>query len=66
MNKFILVHDAKDASPIVINAKSILCATKSDTLTGTTYIGLKDTDMEYTSAFVVTETPEKIFEMLNN
>lgn len=65
MTKFILVHDAKDASPIVINSNNIVYMEKSEVLTGATYIQLNDLDMEVqTCAFHVTETPEQIFEML--
>lgn len=65
MNKFILVHDAKNASPIVINSNNIIYAEKSEILTGATYIQLNDADMEVqTFGFHVTETPEQIFEML--
>lgn len=65
MAKFILVHDAKDASPVVINSNNIVYMEKSEVLTGATYIQLNDLDMEVQSCgFHVTETPEQIFEML--
>lgn len=65
MAKFILVHDAKDASPVVINSNNIVYMEKSEVLTGATYIQLNDLDMEVqTCGFHVTETPEQIFEML--
>ena len=65
MAKFILVHDAKDASPVVINSDNIIYIEKSEVLTGASYVQLNDTDMEVQSCgFHVTETPEKIYEML--
>lgn len=65
MAKFILVHDATNASPVVINNDNIIYIEKSEMLTGASYIQLNDTDMEVQScAFHVTETPEQIFEML--
>ena len=65
MTKFILVHDAKNASPIVINSNNIVYIEKSEILTGATYIQLNDIDGEVeTFGFDVTETPEQIFEML--
>lgn len=65
MAKFILVHDAKDASPVVINNDNIIYIEKSEMLTGASYIQLNDTDIEVRScSFHVTETPEQIFEML--
>ena len=65
MVKFILVHDAKNASPIVINSNNIIYVEKSEVLTGATYIQLNDSDIEVqTLGFHVTETPEQIFEML--
>lgn len=65
MVKFILVHYAKDASPIVINSNNIVYVEKSDMFTGATYIQLNGIDREVeTLGFDVTETPEQIFEML--
>ena len=66
MGKFILVHDAENgASPIIINADNILFVKESNTLTGTSYIELSDVDDDVTeSSFEVTETREKIYEMI--
>lgn len=65
MAKFILVHNATNASPVVINNDNIIYIEKSEMLTGASYIQLNDTDMEVqTCSFHVTETPEQIFEML--
>ena len=65
MAKFILVHDAKDASPVVINSNNIIYIEKDNVLTGASYIQLNDIDMEIQScSFHVTETPKQIFEML--
>ena len=65
MAKFILVHDAKNASPVVINNDNIIYIEKSEILTGASYIQLNDADMSTPQlGFHVTETPEQIFEML--
>ena len=66
MNKFILVHNAaNDASPVIINAKCIVYAEKSEILTGATYIQLNSLDCDIPSnGYHVTETPEKLIEML--
>ena len=65
MVKFILVHDAKNASPIIINSNNIVYIEKSEIFTGATYIQLNNIDGEVeTFGFDVTETPEQIFEML--
>ena len=64
MAKFILVHNATDASPVVINNDNIIYIEKSEVLTGASYIQLNDTDMGTPQlGFHVTETPEQIFEM---
>lgn len=66
MSKFILVHDASnEASPILINSSCIIYAEKSELFTGATYIQLNDIDLDVPShGYHVTETPEKLFEML--
>lgn len=66
MSKFILVHNASsEATPVLLNAKLIAYAEKSEILTGATYIQLNDLDMGTPSlGYHVTETPEQIFEML--
>lgn len=67
MSKFILVHDASnEASPIIINTECIVYAEKSELLTGATYIQLNNLDYDMPSrGYHVTETPEKLIEMLN-
>ena len=67
MSKFILVHDASnEASPIIINTECIAYAEKSELLTGATYIQLNDLDCDVPSRGChVTESPEKLIEMLN-
>lgn len=66
MSKFILVHDAaNEASPIIINTKCIVYAEKSELLTGATYIQLNDLHCDtLPHGYHVTETPEKLIEML--
>ena len=49
MAKFILVHDATNASPVVINNDNIIYIEKSEMLTGASYIQLNDTDIEVRS-----------------
>ena len=66
MNKFILVHDANNASPVLINTNNIVYAEKSELLTGATYIQLNDLDMNTPQlGFHVTETPEQLLKMLS-
>lgn len=60
MSKFILVHDVTDAKPIVINANDIHYIEKNEEFTGASFICANEAD------FDVVETPEKIYEMLNN
>lgn len=65
MAKFILVHDATNASPVVINNDNIIYIEKSEMLTGASYIQSNNADMGTPQlGFHVTETPEQIFEML--
>ena len=65
MAKFILVHDATNASPVVINNDNIIYIEKSEMLTGASYVQLNNADMGTPQlGFHVTETPEQIFEML--
>lgn len=60
-----MVHSVEDASPIIINSNNILYAEKSEMFTGATYIQLNDMDMDVlTHGYHVTETPEKLMEML--
>ena len=60
-----MVHNAADASPIIINSNNILYAEKSEMYVGATYIQLNDMDMDVlTHGYHVTETPEKLMEML--
>ena len=66
MNKFIVVHNASDnAAPVLLNAKLIAYAEKSELLTGATYIQLNDLDLDTPSlGYHVTETVEQLYEML--
>lgn len=65
MSKFILVHNAGNADPILINAKNIAIVWKSELLTGCSNILLNDMDADLPKVNIhVTETPEQIFEML--
>ena len=64
--KFILVHDASDAEPIVINTERIVYAEKSELLTGATYIQTRDIEEYPSKGYHVTETPEQLFKMLND
>ena len=65
MSKFILVHNAGNSEPILINSENIVVVTKSETLTGCSHIFLNDLDSILPPFnFHVTETPEKIYEML--
>lgn len=60
-----MVHNAADASPIIINSNNILYAEKSEMYVGATYIQLNDMDMDVLAhSYHVTETPEKLMEML--
>lgn len=60
MSKFILVHDVDEAKPIIINTDDIHYIEKNEEYTGASFICANEAD------FDVVETPEKIFEMLNN
>lgn len=60
MSKFILVHDVNEAKPIIINTDDIHYIEKNEEFTGASFICANEAD------FDVVETPEKIFEMLNN
>lgn len=65
MSKFILVHNASNADPILINAKNIAIVVKSELLTGCSNVLLNDMDANFPNVNLhVTETPEQIFEML--
>lgn len=66
MNKFILIHNAADnAAPMLLNAKLIAYAEKSEVLTGATYIQLNDMDLDIPSlGYHATETVEQLHEML--
>lgn len=60
MSKFILVHDVNEAKPIIINTDDIHYIEKNEEFTGASFICANEAD------FDVVETPEKIYEMLNN
>lgn len=65
MKTHILLHNATDATPILIRINDIGAATKSEKLTGATAIHLfADTLTE--EVLIVTETPEQIYELINN
>ena len=67
MSKFILVHEACNGNPLVINASNIAVIEKSGIFTGCSKIQLNDLDIDVArEQYDVAETPEKIFEMLNN
>lgn len=66
MSKFILVHDARcNASPVIINVKTIAYVNRSAQLTGASHIQLNDLDNDTPiTSFDATESPEQLFEML--
>lgn len=65
MSKFILVHNACNNEPILINGENVVVVTKSETLNGCSQIFLNNIDADLPPFnFHVTETREKIFEML--
>lgn len=67
MSKFILVHNACSSEPILINGENVVVVIKSENLTGCSHIFLNNIDADLSPFdFHVTETPEKIYEMLNN
>ena len=65
MGKFILVHEACNGNPLVINASNIAIIEKSVTFIGCSKIQLNNLDVDIArEQYDVAETPEKIFEML--
>lgn len=63
MKTHILLHNATDATPILISVDAIDLACKSDKFTGaTTIFGYIDEHIELLN---VTETPEQIYELIN-
>lgn len=60
MSKFILVHDVPTGNPIVMNVDEIHYIEKNEDYTGASFVCANEAD------FNVVETPEKIYEMLNN
>lgn len=65
MSKFILVHDACNNEPILINSENLVVVTKSENFTGCSHVFLNNIDADLPPFnFHVTETREKIFEML--
>lgn len=65
MSKFILVHEASNGSPIVINTSNIVIIAKSEMFTGCSKIQLNDLDLDCPKDQIhVAESPEKIFETL--
>ena len=67
MSKFILVHEACNGNPVVINTSNIATIEKSIMFTGCSKIQLNNLDIDVKrEEYDVAETPEKIYEMLNN
>lgn len=65
MGKFILVHEACNGNPIVINASNIAVIEKSVMFTGCSKIQLNNLDIDVErEIYDVAESPEKIYEML--
>ena len=65
MGKFILVHEACNGNPIVINASNIAVIEKSVMFTGCSKIQLNNLDIDVKrEIYDVAESPEKIYEML--
>lgn len=67
MSKFILLHKANGAAPVVLNTNNITMVSKSPQLTGCSLVILNSLDVDSPRTSVnVTETPEQIFEMLKS
>lgn len=65
MSKFILVHDVPTGNPVVISSKEIRLVTKSKVYEGASSIYSCVYEDSIPDPFIhVTETPEKIYEML--
>ena len=65
MSKFILVHEACNGNPVVMNVSNIAIIEKSETFTGCSRIQLNDLDLDFPrEQYHVAESPEKIYEML--
>lgn len=66
MSKFILVHDAPTGNPIVLHSEEIRVVKKSEMYEGASAIhGSVYEDITPAPFIHVVESPEKIFEMLN-
>lgn len=67
MNKFILVHDVPTGNPIVLHSEEIRVVKKSDLYEGASGICSCVYEDNTPAPFIhVVESPEKIYEMLNN
>lgn len=67
MSKFILVHDVPTGNPIVLHSEEIRVIKKSELYEGASAIHSCIFDDNIAPPFIhVAETPEKIYEMLNN
>lgn len=65
MSKFILVHEVPTGNPVVIHSEEIKIVKKSNDFGGSTAIHSYVYEDTLVNPFIhVTETPEKIFEML--
>lgn len=66
MSKFILLHEACNGNPVVINASNIAVIEKSAKFIGCSKIQLNNLDIDVVrECYDVAETPEKIYEILN-
>ena len=66
MSKFILVHEACNGNPVVINTSNIAVIEKSAKFIGCSKIQLNNLDIDVErELYDVAESPEKIYEMLN-
>lgn len=67
MSKFILVHDVPTGNPIVLHSEEIRVVKKSEMYEGASGICSCIYEDSMPKPFLhVTESPEKIYEMLNN
>ena len=65
MNKFIRVHDVPTGNPVIINSDEIKLVSKSKVYEGASCIHSCIYEDSIPDPFIhVTETPEKIYEML--
>lgn len=62
MSKFILVHEVPTGNPVVVKSEDIAMVKKSNVYEGASSIS--NYVYEYEPCLHVTESPEKIYEML--